>query len=120
MRGPQREKTKKIAIGLKKKAKSSKKRIYARLAEELLKPRRKKKPINLWKLCKLAKKFPGRWLVTASKVLGYGKVDTKIKVIGFEFSSNAIAKLKSSKSEFLTLEEMLNSKINPSEMVIVK
>ncbi len=117
---PQREKTRKIAELLRREGKKKNKPIYIRLSEELLKPRRNKKAINLWKLSKLAEKFPNKWLITPRKVLGFGNIKNKIKVIGFEFSKNAEEKLRKTKCEFMTLEEILEKNISPAEMVIVK
>ena len=63
------------------------KRIFKKLAEELSKPTRQKKGVNLWKIEKFSKE--GEVIVVPRKVLGKGKVSKKIVLFALDYSKRA-------------------------------
>ena len=118
--GPTKEKAKKAIALLEKAGRKSKSAIWLDLATRLSKPRRQRASINLWKIEKLAKIFPGKNLVIAGKVLGKGQLETKASVIAFEFSQEAEEKIKKAGGKAITLEEAVEKKLEAKTMVIVK
>jgi len=118
--GPTKERAKKVIALLEKTGRKSKNAIWLDLAERLGKPRRQRASINLWKLEKLAKIFPGKNLVVPGKVLGTGQLDEKASIVAFEFSKEAEEKIKKAGGKALAIEEAIEKKLEPKAMVIVK
>ncbi|MDO8627167.1 MAG: 50S ribosomal protein L18e, partial [Candidatus Diapherotrites archaeon] len=78
--GPTKESTRKLAVGLEKQSKKSKKNIFRRIADEITKPTRHRVEVNLWKLNLMSKQFQGKTLVVPGKILSYGKLENPITV----------------------------------------
>ena len=118
--GPTKEKAKKTIAMLQKASRKSKSAIWLDLAKRLEKPRRQRASTNLWKVDKLAKIFPGKNLVVPGKLLANGNLSEKVNVIAFEFSEEAIRKIKEAGGKAIFLEQALEQKIEPKTMVIIK
>lgn len=90
---------------LKKTGTSKKAAIWKTVAEELLKPTRRMREVNLNKINRVTKE--NDTIVVPGKVLGSGNLDHKVNVYAFNFSESAKQKLGSS----LSIQELL--KKNP-------
>ncbi|MCX6798729.1 MAG: 50S ribosomal protein L18e [Candidatus Diapherotrites archaeon] len=118
--GPTKERTKKLIAALEKAGRKTKKAIWFDLAERLGKPARQQPDVNIWKLEKLAKIFPGKTLLVPGKVLSYGHMGNKATIIGFSFSAEAKRKISAAGGVAMSIEEALQKKAEPGKIVIVK
>ncbi|MEK6937400.1 MAG: 50S ribosomal protein L18e [Nanoarchaeota archaeon] len=94
-----------LVTELKKTSTLKKTRIWKAVAEELLKPTRKMREVNLDKINRVTK--ANDVIVVPGKVLGSGNVNHKVTVAAFNFSESAKSKLKDN----LTIHELM--KKNP-------
>lgn len=94
-----------LVAELKKTSTAKKTRIWKAVANELLKPTRKMRAVNLDKINRVTK--ANDVIVVPGKVLGTGNVDHKVTVAAFNFSESAREKLGS----HLTIQELM--KKNP-------
>lgn len=76
---------------LRKKANEHKAAIWKRLAEDLSKPSKYKRIVNLYKLNKHTKE--GEIIVVPGKVLGVGELNHKLTVAAWAFSGSAFEKI---------------------------
>ncbi len=93
---------------LKKTSLDNKVKIWKRIAEDLEKPTRNKRVVNVYKLSQYSKKDDV--IVVPGKVLGSGDIDHSIQVAALSFSSQAIDKINE-KGKVITLRELI--KTNP-------
>jgi len=117
--GPTKLETAKTIAELEKKYRKSRNAVWLDLASRLGKPRRQRPSVNLWKLEKLSGMLENKILVVPGKVLGFGDLTKKTRVVALEFSADAKKKI-SAKGEALTLRQAAAKNLKPSEMVIVK
>ena len=94
-----------LVTDLKKTSTSKKAKIWKVVAEELLKPTRQMREVNIDKINRLTK--DNEVIVVPGKVLGTGNLDHKVTVSAFNFSESARKKL----SNTLSIQELL--KKNP-------
>jgi large subunit ribosomal protein L18e len=93
---------------LKKLSIEKKSNIWKRIAEDLEKPTRDKRIINIYKLAKYSKE--NDTVIVPGKVLGTGELMHKLNVAAFQFSTEAQKKI-SEKGKCLTIQELM--KQNP-------
>lgn len=84
--------------------------VYKAVAEKLAASASRRAEVNLSKLDKVAKE--GEKVVVPGKILGNGKLDKKITVVGYRISESAKKKLESNGSKYIDLREYINQK-NP-------
>lgn len=77
-----------------------------RLLEELGKPNRRRRELNLGQLERVAR--PGEIIFVPGKVLGGGYIKKKLTVGAFSFSSKAYRQILEAGGEALTLKEFLS------------
>mgnify|MGYP001575128374 FL=1 len=94
-----------LVTELKKTSTSKKAKIWKAVADELLKPTRKMREVNIDKINRVTKE--NDVIVIPGKVLGKGSLDHKVTVSAFNFSESARKKL----NNILTIQELL--KKNP-------
>lgn len=83
--------------------------FWKRIAEELGKPGRRQRVVNVARLARVTK--PGEVVVVPGKVLGDGVLGHKITVAAYSFSGQALSKLEAAGCTVLSLEDFL--KKNP-------
>ena len=76
---------------LRKKANEHDSAIWKRIAEDLSKPARQRRIVNLYKLDKKTKE--GETVVVPGKVLGVGELNHKLTVAAWAFSESAFEKI---------------------------
>jgi large subunit ribosomal protein L18e len=103
---------------LKEASKESGKALWKALAEELDSPKRRRVVVNLSRIDRHTEE--GEVVAVPGKVLAAGNLSKPIKIAAFNFSEGAIEKIKQSKSEHMTLDELLSSGIEPSQIRIMK
>ncbi len=104
MKNAKNEQLTTVVSGLKKLAIERQRPLWKRVAEDLEKPTRQRREVNLWKLDQAA--VDGELLVVPGKVLGDGLVTKKVVVGAHAFSSEAVRKLKASGCTILSIEEL--------------
>ncbi len=83
--------------------------VWSRIAEDLEKPSRQRRIVNIYKLDKYAK--DGEVVIVPGKVLGMGDMHRKVKVAAFTFSQQAVDKIHGAGGQTFHIEELL--KQNP-------
>ncbi|MBN2478211.1 50S ribosomal protein L18e [Candidatus Micrarchaeota archaeon] len=94
-----------------------KKPVWLRTAELLERPRRKKVEVNLSKINRYAKE--GIIVVVPGKVLGDGNLDKKITIAAFSFSGRAKKTISECGGKVMSIEELVEQKIEPKNVVLV-
>ena len=94
-----------LVVELKKTATKNKVKIWKAVADELLKPTRRMREVNIDKINRVTKDKDT--IVVPGKVLGTGDLDHNVTVAAFNFSQSAKTKL----GNILSIEELL--KKNP-------
>lgn len=90
--GPTNLETRKLVDDLRKLSKKNKATIWARIADDLSKPRRNKREVNVSTLNRYTKK--GEIVVVPGKLLAQGNLDHELTVAAFQMSESAKAKVK--------------------------
>jgi len=99
-------------------SKSSGKAMWKALAKELDKPKRRRVVVNLSRLDRHT--VEGDVVAVPGKVLAAGNLSKPIKIAAFNFSDGAIEKIKTAKGDYMTLEELIKSGIEPNQIRIMK
>ena len=99
-------------------SKESSKPIWKALAEELDSPKRRRVTVNLSRIDRHTEE--GDVVAVPGKVLAAGNLSKPVKIAAFSFSEGAIEKIKLGNGEYLTLNELLDSGIEPKDIRIMK
>jgi|SRR3989338_3199675 len=118
--GPTNNETRKLIVGLEKLGRKGKSGIWKTVAKALAKPRRNRASINLWRLNKLARKFPSKTFVIPGKVLGKGEVSEKISIAALEYSKSAKDKIQAAKGSAMMLTDMLTEKTGKGSLQLIR
>jgi len=111
---------KKIISRLAKESNKRKEKLWKDLAERINKPRRNIAKTNIWKIEKIAKKNKDKVIVVPGKVLSEGQLTQKVEIAALDFSGKAKEKIISMKGNALSLNELLDKKIEAKKIIIVK
>ena len=103
---------------LKEASKSSGKKIWKALAEDLDKPKRNRVAVNLSRINRYTDE--GQVVAVPGKVLAAGWLDHGVTIAAFSFSNLAKEKIKHAKGESMNLIDLLESGIEPSQIKIMK
>jgi large subunit ribosomal protein L18e len=91
--------------------------LLARLADDLKRPLRIKREVNISKINRFTK--DGEVIVVPGKVLGGGELDHKVTISAFKFSSSALAKLEKNGSKIVPLAKLAEESINGKRIRII-
>lgn len=100
----------KLIVELKKKSSEQSANIWGRVADDLEKPTRQRRVVNLSSLSRHTKE--DEIVVVPGKVLGAGNLNHKITISAFQFSGGAKEKIEKAGARIVPLAEL--SKSNPS------
>ena len=100
---------KNLAVDLYKHSSETKSGLWSRLADDLMKPTRERRLVNIFKLDLFSK--DGEVVVVPGKVLGTGDLNHKVTVAAFSFSDSAVEKIRNAKGTVMTIQEL--AKKNP-------
>lgn len=91
-------------------------KIWERIAEDLEKPTRQRRSVNIYKI----DKYTGddEIAIVPGKVLSIGKLNKKIKVAAFQFSNQAKEKINSI-GKAITIEELIKENPNGKKVRII-
>ncbi len=98
---------------LKKLSNSKKVNIWKAVAEELEKPTRKRREVNIWKINKYTE--DSETIIVPGKVLGNGELDHKVNIAAFQFSEGAKAKI----ANHMLIEELMEKNPKGSKVRII-
>lgn len=87
--------------------------IWKRVAEDLSKPNRKRRSVNLMKIDKNSK--DNDTVLVPGKVLGTGTLNNKVKVAAFDFSEDAKKKI----NKTMSIRELMKSNPKGSKVKII-
>lgn len=103
--GPTNIHTQKLIVELKKKAIEGDIALWKRIAEELEKPTRRRRVVNLSRINRYAKE--NEVIIVPGKVLGSGELSRKLTISAFTFSTGAMEKIKQSNSKAMTIQDLM-------------
>src|SRR3989344_9027212 len=106
--GPQNANLRIMIEGLKKKSYSDNSLIWLRVAEDLEKPTRQKRVVNLSRINRYTK--DNETIIVPGKVLGSGQLDHKIIVAAFSFSKGALEKINQ-RGEAILIKDFMKEDI---------
>ena len=107
--GPTNIVVRKLISELRKAARENNARAWLRVAEELERPRRARRAVNLSKINRYAR--DNEMIIVPGVVLGAGSITKKVTVVALKASRTALRKLKEAGCTFMTIREAL--KVNP-------
>ncbi|MBN2880639.1 50S ribosomal protein L18e [Candidatus Woesearchaeota archaeon] len=90
-------------------AKENKINFWKRVAEDLLKPARKRIAVNTSKIEQVANDNDN--VVVCGKVLGYGTLTKKVTVVAYQFSDSAVKSIESAGGSVMSIQDFV--KKNP-------
>ncbi|MEM1627870.1 MAG: 50S ribosomal protein L18e [Desulfurococcaceae archaeon] len=102
---------------LRKYARTYNAKIWLAVAEELEKPRRKMRVVNISRINRHT--LPHDYVVVPGKVLGAGELDHPVVVAAFKFSKSAIEKIKKAGGIPIDLFQALRERPHGSNVKIV-
>lgn len=91
--------------------------IWRVVAEELKKPSRMRRVVNISRVNRYTK--AGDYVVVPGKVLGAGNLDHPVVVAAFSFSKSAIEKIKRAGGRAISIFELLREKPSGSNVKII-
>lgn len=92
-------------------------KVWKRIAQELGKPTRRRRVVNVSKIEKYAK--DGETVIVPGKVLGSGSVSRKLSVAAYAFSEQAKAKILDSKGAVMSIDELTQKNPNGKKLRII-
>lgn len=107
--GPTNPLAVKLVGELKKEASLQKADLWKRIAEDIQKPSRQRRIVNLSRINRYAKS--NETLVVPGKVLGSGSLTQSLTIAAFAFSNSAKQRIEEAKGKAITIEELM--KQNP-------
>ena len=105
--GPTNEHLQNLIRDLRKQSSEQKVGIWKRIAQDLEKPTRQRRAVNLYSLNLNTK--DNETIIVPGKVLGTGEIDKSITVAAFSFSENAKQRIQSAKGKCITIHELLKN-----------
>ena len=108
--GPTNIVVRRLISELRKTAKENNARAWLKVAEELEKPRRARRAVNLSKINRYARE--NEMVIVPGVVLGAGSITKKVTVVALRASRTALRKLREAGCTFMTIREAL--KANPT------
>jgi len=92
-------------------------KIWKRVANDLKKPTRQRRIVNLYKINKFAR--DGETIIVPGKVLSIGELDKKVEVAAYQFSDSAKEKIEKKQGTVLSISELLEKNPNGKKVRIL-
>ena len=115
--GPTNPVLQELVQSLRKESTSSKTQLWDRLADDLEKPTRQRRVVNVSRLARYTK--PNEMVVVPGKVLGSGKIPHSIIVAALSFSAGAKERIEQAKGKVLTIDQLLKQKPKVQNLRII-
>ncbi|MAG21974.1 MAG: 50S ribosomal protein L18e [Candidatus Diapherotrites archaeon] len=117
-KGPKNGEVLQTVALLEKTGRKEKKAFWKDIAKRIVKPRRQRVSVNVWKLNKVNQKLGKKFLLVPGKVLSFGTLEKPINVIALEYSKAAKKKI-SEKGKALSIRDAINEKIKTNDIAII-
>lgn len=105
--GPTNISLKSLIEELRKKAYSDNAPLFRRIADDLEKPTRQRREVNLSKINRYAKK--GELVVVPGKVLATGELNHSVTIAAWKFSGTAVEKITKANAKAITINELIKN-----------
>ncbi len=115
--GPTNEELKSLIDELRKKAYSENIMLWRRIAEDLSKPTRQRRAVNLSRINRYTK--ADETVIVPGKVLSSGELDHSITIAAWQFSGQAREKIEGNKSKALSINELMKENIKGKKIRII-
>lgn len=92
-------------------------KFWARIAEDLSKPRRQRRQVNLYHISKYTQK--GDTIVVPGKVLSIGELSHPVNIAAWQFSTAAKKKIKDADGKALNIEALLKENPKANKLKII-
>ncbi|PIN86447.1 50S ribosomal protein L18e [Candidatus Woesearchaeota archaeon CG10_big_fil_rev_8_21_14_0_10_44_13] len=79
--------------------------VWKRIAEDLEKPTRKRREVNLYRIDRFTK--DNEAVIVPGKVLGTGALNHKVVIAAWSFSDSAVKKINGAKGSCMSIADML-------------
>lgn len=109
--------TQELIQSLRKEGSSSKAGLWSRIADDLERPSRQRRVVNISRIARFTK--PNETVVVPGKVLGSGALPHSIVIAALSFSSGARERIEQAKGKALSLEEFLKQKPKAKEVRVI-
>ena len=107
--GPTNEQLQGLLVELKDKGHKDNSPLLLRLENDLKKPTRQRRVVNLSKINRYTK--DGETIVVPGKVLAAGELDHTVTIAAWKFSQQALDKIQKSKSKAIQISELMKEEI---------
>ena len=115
--GPTNPLTQQLILALRKESTLSKAPIWDRVADDLERPTRERRAVNISRIARFTK--ANEMVVVPGKVLGSGVIPHSIVVAAMSFSAGAKERIESAKGKAMTLDQFLKSKPKAKDIKII-
>ena len=115
--GPTNVNLKNLIGELRKKAYAENIPLFIRIAEDLEKPTRQKREVNLSKISRYAKK--GELVVVPGKVLASGELNQSVTIAAWKFSQPALDKITKANAKAITINELIKNGVKGTTVRII-
>ncbi|OYT32556.1 50S ribosomal protein L18e [Candidatus Woesearchaeota archaeon] len=115
--GPTNIHTRELIQILRRESTLQKAKLWKRIADDLEKPRRQRRIVNISKIARNTK--PNETIIIPGKVLGSGKLQHSLTIAALEFSEKAKKLIEQSKGKAITIQELLKQKTKTSQIKII-
>ncbi len=102
---------------LKKKAIETDVKLFKRIANDLEKPTRARRAVNLSRINRYTSE--NEFIVVPGKVLGSGDLDHSLTIAAYKFSSSALDKINNSKSKAITINDLIKDEVKGKKIRII-
>lgn len=115
--GPTNTITQELIASLRKESSVSKIALWSRIADDLEKPTRQRRVVNLSRLSRSTK--ANEVVIVPGKVLGSGVLGHNVTIAALSFSGGARERIESVKGKALTISELLKQKPDVKQIRII-
>ena len=91
--------------------------LWKRIAEDLEKPTRQRRIVNISSINRFTK--PNEIIIVPGKVLGYGSLNHSLTVAAFSFSESAREIIEQAKGKCLTIKELVQKNPKAKDVKII-
>ncbi len=102
---------------LRKKAYADNIPLFERIADDLEKPTRQRRQVNLSKISRYARE--GELIVVPGKVLATGELSQSVTIAAWKFSGHALDKITKANAKAITISELVKNGINDAAVRII-
>ena len=115
--GPTNQELKSLIEELRKKAYVDNSMIWRRIAEDLSKPARQRRIVNLSRINRYTK--PNETVIVPGKVLSSGDLDHSITIAAWQFSDQAKKKIEKASSKAILIKDIMKEDIKGKKVKII-